>query len=103
RDQRVRIGCPLVVRVDDLFVESDRQRHGRLPERRVALGDDRGQHDREEEQAYRDGEQAVDAEATLGRVAALDADVAAWVPGGDARRTKGDVGHSYCSRYFLTM
>ena len=47
---------------------------------------------------------AVEAEAALGGVAALDADVAAR----RARRRRGeraerDVGHSYCSRYLRTM
>ena len=49
RDQHVRIGRALVAGIDDLLVERDRQRDRRLPEGGVALGDDRDQHDRQED------------------------------------------------------
>jgi hypothetical protein len=45
RDQHIRIGRPLVGRIDDLLVEVDRQRDRRLLEGGVALGDDRPQQD----------------------------------------------------------
>ncbi len=104
RDEDAGIGVALALLVDDVGAELDRDGDRGLDEGRVALGDDRDQEDGEEDEPDGDGRDAIEAEAALGRVAALEAEIAAGGrDGAGLGPGESGVGHSYCSRYLRTM
>ncbi|MCY1371961.1 hypothetical protein D9M69_591310 [compost metagenome] len=76
-DQYIRIGRTLVARIDNLFVKLDRQIDRCLSESGIALGKDREQKRAEEEHTDRNGNNAIETEATFSGVATLDSDIAA--------------------------
>ena len=93
-------------RIDHRAIERHVELERGLHERRVALGDDAGEQDRQERKPEQDRGDAVEPETALGGVAARDA---ALDLGLGARREPGRGGsrchghYSYCSLYLRTM
>ena len=99
-----RIGGTLVLGIDDLFGELDRNGDHRLLERGVTLGDNREKQKEEKDEAEGNRCHAISTETAFGGITALDADITTRrLDGVRTNCGRGDVGHSYCSRYLRTM
>ena len=104
----------LAVRVDHGAVEKHVELERRLHECRVARRHDAAEQDGEEREAEQDGGDAIETEASLGRIAVLDRLLDGGArggagPGGTGHRpgkrswNSLDSHYSYCSRYLRTM